>query len=113
MGLFCIVGAVREPPVRVIGFVSFFWVAGRAVGGRNWVCFAKTAFGCWRLAVGRWPGGKLGSFRAAGARHAMPVRKLGSFRIFWLLAVGWAELGSFRFFVSPAGRLGVEIGFVS
>ena len=72
--------------VREIGFVSYFWVVGQAKIGfvscishvgqvaigfvshnwgiparrdrartGNWVCFAF--FGCWVLAVGRWPGG--------------------------------------------------------
>ena len=86
-----------------IGFVSHeYGAVGHLVCG-NWVRFVFLGFhrsaaveigfvsyflavGCWRLAVGLV---ELGSFCAFGSWSG---GRLGSFRVFWLLAVGFWQL---------------------
>ncbi len=77
--------------------------------GENWVCFAffcflVFAFGSWPCGIGfvSHNGGTacrartvvlgLGSFCIIGARHAVPVRELGSFRVFGGAAEAKSEI---------------------
>ena len=57
---------------------------------------------------------QLGLFRKVGARHAVPVRKLGSFRIIGVPR--GVRLGLFRIFGSwigwPWGRIGFVLHFL-
>ncbi len=78
--------------MMVVGQIGFVSHNSRGV---DWVRSVKTAFGCWRFAVGRAEIGFVSYFLAVG---------------FWRLAVGLVELGSFRIF--GVGRAAVGANWV-
>ncbi len=68
--------------MRELGSFRVFGSGGRWRWGKlgSFRKFAWWELGSFRI-FGSWVG-KLGLFRVMGARHAVPVRELGSFRIF-------------------------------